>query len=139
MIRQRIGRITAWLGLAALLAGCGGAHVSQASAAAISTAIATGAAVARRAEGDCFTWCARGTQCNPATGLCEPLPCSGGCKEGEVCDSEGPIPKCVPQDVWEQMMIERGLTLPGQQGGTQFYQTGVNDPASPVKQPPPPQ
>ena len=36
------------------------------------------------------------TQCNPTTGLCEPLPCYGQCKKGEVCVEDSAIPKCVP-------------------------------------------
>ena len=52
--------------------------------AAANVAIGAGVAGARRAQGLCYTWCAPGTRCNPVNGLCEPLPCYGQCKKGEV-------------------------------------------------------
>ena len=64
--------------------------------AAANVAIGAGVAGARRAQGMCYTWCAPGTKCNPANGLCEPLPCYGQCKQGEVCVENAAIPKCVP-------------------------------------------
>ena len=77
------------------LAACG-ASGTQILNAAINTSIATGAAVSNRNDGECYTWCAEGTQCNPETGLCESIPCGGKCKPGESCDQSGLVDKCIP-------------------------------------------
>ena len=78
-----------------LLVACG-ASGTQILNAAINTSIATGVAASNRSEGDCYTWCAEGTRCNPETGLCESIPCGGKCKPGESCDRSGLVDKCVP-------------------------------------------
>lgn len=59
-------------------------------------AVAVASSVTRRLEGDCYVPCLRGTQCNKESGLCDPLPCRGECKENERCDESGFIPRCVP-------------------------------------------
>lgn len=65
--------------------------------AAVNTAIAGSVAAARRANGECLTPCTPGTTCNQATGLCDPIPCRGECKLGDVCEVTGLGEKCVPQ------------------------------------------
>ena len=82
-----------------LMSAQGCSHISPAEAALLMTGIAAGASAARRADGDCYTWCAKGTRCNRDTGLCEPLPCQELCKPGEVCDASGAVPRCVPDRV----------------------------------------
>lgn len=84
------------LSLLLLAAGCGPGLGAAAGNAALNTAIAVGAAGARRADGDCFTPCDHGTVCDPETGYCDPLPCGEECDEGERCDLSRPIPRCVP-------------------------------------------
>jgi len=63
----------------------------------LAPALAAGASVQRRLEGDCYVPCLKGTLCNRETGLCETLPCRGECKKGERCDESGVIPKCVAE------------------------------------------
>jgi len=74
-------------------AGCAG---TQALNAAVNSAIAVGVSADRRTDGECYTWCEKGTKCNPKTGMCEPLTCRGECKKGERCDDTAPVPVCVP-------------------------------------------
>ena len=80
--------------LAMLSGGC--AHIGPVEAAVLMTTIAVGTSVARRADGECFTWCPSGTKCNQRSGLCEPLPCNDACKSGEHCDDSRVIARCVP-------------------------------------------
>jgi hypothetical protein len=130
--------ILSWLCIVPCLPGCGAGHgMGPGAAAALSTAIAVGAAGARRAEGDCFTWCGRGTKCNPATGLCEPIACGGECGEGEYCEESGAVPKCVPIDP-NGTNVYDWMKDPSRKSKDYIYQPGTQDPASPVKQPPPP-
>lgn len=93
---------TAWRGgwalaLAMFVSGCGAGTAAAATNAAINTAIAVGASAVRRSRGDCFVPCDHGTECNPETGFCEPLPCGGECSYGERCDTTRPLPRCVPE------------------------------------------
>jgi hypothetical protein len=53
------------------LASCRSTAPHTLGAAAINTALATGAAAAIRAEGGCYAICTNGTACNPRTGMCE--------------------------------------------------------------------
>jgi hypothetical protein len=56
---------------------------------------AAAAGVIRRAGGDCFVACLKGTACNYETGMCDPLPCRGECSATEICDQAGMFAKCV--------------------------------------------
>jgi hypothetical protein len=67
-------------------------------AAAIGTAVALGSAVANKKMGGCYSICDQGYACNPASGLCEQIPC-GGCPADMQCNQEADPPECVPMDV----------------------------------------
>jgi hypothetical protein len=62
----------------------------------LTSAIAVGAAVDRRAEGECYVPCNFGTICNPSTGYCDPLPCRGACAPNEICVVNGDQEQCQP-------------------------------------------
>jgi len=94
--RASLGLIAVLLGVLQLLTAACNAGLNAKQAAALTTAVAVGVSTVRRASGDCFTWCAPGTRCNEATGLCDPLPCWGNCKADEICDASGAVPKCIP-------------------------------------------
>jgi hypothetical protein len=108
MVFKNMKNATCWLAVTLLFGGCRSGMVSPPVAAAIGTAIAVGVAGARRAGGDCYTNCMQGTQCNTATGLCEPSACGQRCKEGERCDISGIVPQCVPEPS-EQISIFQGF------------------------------
>jgi hypothetical protein len=67
----------------ALLSGCGSG--GSAVNAAVNTAVAVGAAAYERSEGGCLSNCVPGTHCNEETGYCDPVPCDGRCRPGEIC------------------------------------------------------
>jgi len=67
----------------------------SAGAAAVMTVIGVGASVAQRKAGGCYADCPPGTTCNRATGYCDELPCRGLCTNGQLCDTSGPLPRCV--------------------------------------------
>ena len=77
------------------LTGCAAAGGAVANAA-INTAIAGTVSGVRRANGDCFTICNPGTQCNKSTGYCDPIPCRGQCRYDEKCQDDAFGGKCVP-------------------------------------------
>jgi hypothetical protein len=68
---------------------------SDAAGAIANVVLASGVGAARVAEGDCFTICGPGTECNPKTKLCDVIPCRGLCGSNEVCDQSGPLDHCV--------------------------------------------
>src|SRR5438105_2526502 len=99
-----------------LLGGCktGGA-TSSAVGAAVMTPLAIGSAAASRAAGNCIAICTAGTACNPATGLCQPLPCRGQCGPEEHCEQTFSEDKCVsggPTSV-ETLAKGKKTTVPG--------------------------
>lgn len=63
----------------------------------IAPAAAAVESIQRRMEGECYVPCLHGTACNPATGMCDALPCRGECKPGEYCDTRGFVDRCVPE------------------------------------------
>lgn len=79
----------------ALLAGCKTASSNTGVGAATTTAVAMGAAAVSRAAGGCIAICTAGTTCNPAKGLCEPVPCRGECGPNEHCEQTFSENKCV--------------------------------------------
>jgi len=79
----------------------------------INVGVAATAAGVRRAQGECYTPCVPGTACNPASGLCDPLPCRGECAPTEWCEKSGPIEHCVNQRAAAQMQIDRPI-VPGE-------------------------
>lgn len=76
------------------LVGCATSSGGKAAGALANAAIASGVGAARVASGDCFTICAPGTECNPKTKLCDPIPCRGLCSSNQICDTSGPIEHC---------------------------------------------
>jgi len=79
----------------ALLAGCKTGSSNTGVGAAATSAVAIGAAAVSRATGGCIAICTAGTSCNPAKGLCEPLPCRGECGPNEHCEQTFSETKCV--------------------------------------------
>jgi len=79
----------------ALLAGCTTGSSNTMAGAAATSAVAIGAAMGSRAAGGCFAVCTAGTACNPANGLCEPIPCRGECAANEHCEQTFSGAKCV--------------------------------------------
>lgn len=59
------------------------------------SAAAIGVAAVERAAGGCIAICTAGTTCNPAKGLCEPLPCRGECGPNEHCEQTFSGSRCV--------------------------------------------
>lgn len=94
-----------------LAIGCG-ASPDTIAAAVITSAVGVTAAGVSRATGGCFASCPVGTTCNEVTGFCEPLPCRGECKEGEVCDEAGPVPKCVARTADIVIETDQGSSPP---------------------------
>jgi len=87
-------------GALALLAGCATGPSptvagNDAAAAVANVVLATGVGAARVAEGACFTICGPGTACNPKTKLCDALPCHDECRSNQICDTSGPLDRCV--------------------------------------------
>lgn len=80
-----------WATVAILTCGCG-----TASNVALNVAIGALVAADRASEGECLTPCVHGTRCNPATRLCERLPCGQDCPLGEQCDELLSPPRCTP-------------------------------------------
>jgi hypothetical protein len=54
----------------------------------------------------CWATCAHGTECNPKTDSCEPIPCGGECEPGLRCDTLLNRPRCVVDDaqlrIWRE-------------------------------------
>jgi hypothetical protein len=78
-----------------LLVGCKTGSSNTGVGAATTSAVALGAAAVSRAAGGCIAICTAGTTCNPAKGLCEPLPCRGECGPNEHCEQTFSENKCV--------------------------------------------
>jgi hypothetical protein len=78
-----------------LLTGCKTGSSNTGVGAATTSAVAIGAAAVSRAAGGCIAICTAGTTCNPAKGLCEPLPCRGECGPNEHCEQTFSETKCV--------------------------------------------
>jgi len=105
------------LALGFALAACAtpGGSGNDAAGALANVAIASGVGAVRVAEGDCFTLCAPETVCNPKTKLCDPLPCRGHCASNEVCDTSGPLDRCVKapgMSVSQEHKVNPDATLP---------------------------
>ncbi|MBL8921247.1 MAG: hypothetical protein JNJ54_20455 [Myxococcaceae bacterium] len=81
-----------WLA-AGLGIGCSAAGAN----AVLNTAVGAAVAGARRSNGECYVPCTPGNVCNPQSGLCEPLPCRGECRFGEVCEQQPTGDRCVPE------------------------------------------
>ncbi len=79
----------------ALVAACKTGSPNTIAGAATTSALAIGAAAVERAAGGCIAICTAGTTCNPAKGLCEPLPCRGECAQNEHCEQTFSGNKCV--------------------------------------------
>ena len=79
----------------ALLAACKTGGSNTMAGAATVSAVAIGTAAVERATGACIAICTAGTTCNPAKGLCEPLPCRGECGPNEHCEQTFSEDKCV--------------------------------------------
>src|SRR6266404_2951353 len=97
-----------------LLAGCATGSSNTADGAGTTSAVAIGLAAAERAAGGCIAMCTAGTVCNPAKGLCEPLPCRGECGPNEHCEQTFSENKCVsggPTSV-ETLVQGKNATLP---------------------------
>lgn len=78
-----------------LVVACQGGGGGQAVNAAMLAANIGVASAVSRSSGGCYTQCAPGTYCDEKTGLCETLPCRGQCREDQMCDSYGLLPRCV--------------------------------------------
>ena len=82
------------LSLSLVAIGCGASSATLVNAA-VNTSVAAGASVARRAGGQCYTWCEEGTRCDPSSGYCVALPCRGRCRAAETCAGKGLEERCV--------------------------------------------
>jgi hypothetical protein len=84
---------------AALLAlgACASSAPNTLPAAIVYTGFAVGAAVARRAAGECYVPCTYGTVCNPKSGLCESAAPDVVCQE-----APGGGTRCVPLQLGKQ-------------------------------------
>jgi hypothetical protein len=83
--------------LLVLTSACPGPYGRNAAVgAAITTGIAATAAGVSRAQGGCYAACPTGTTCNPATGLCDEIPCRGLCDPAEHCEITATSWKCMP-------------------------------------------
>src|SRR6267143_3942726 len=94
-----------------LLAGCATGSSNTAAGAATTSAVAIGLAAAERAAGGCIAMCTAGTVCNPAKGLCEPLPCRGECGPNEHCEQTFSENKCVSGGPTSVEALVKGKTL----------------------------
>lgn len=54
----------------------------------LNAAVGGGVAAYRRSQGECFTPCTPGNQCNQKTGYCEPIPCGGECPRASCVDGQ---------------------------------------------------
>lgn len=95
--------MTGMTSLLRALAGCClfvlGCSVSTSTiiGATVNTAIGVGAAAGSRSQGGCYAVCTVGSTCNPATGMCERVPCGGECPPGETCEDGPTGPRCIAQ------------------------------------------
>ncbi|MFY0570343.1 hypothetical protein ACN28E_41865 [Archangium lansingense] len=78
--------------LSGCIAGAAGGGVLNA---AVNTGIALGASAISRSQGGCYAACPAGTECNEATGYCDPLPCRGECSPFEECIEDKLVYQCV--------------------------------------------
>ena len=78
-----------------VVAGCKTGSSNTGAGAAVTSAVAIGAAAVERKAGGCIAICTAGTTCNPAKGLCEPLPCRGECASNEHCEQTFSGNRCV--------------------------------------------
>lgn len=78
-----------------LASGC----VGQAATVIANTAVAATVSGVRRANGECYTVCNPGSRCNKGTGMCEPIPCAGGCAFDEECQLTPTGEACVPRKI----------------------------------------
>src|SRR5438874_2498518 len=76
------------------LAACAGSTNALVNAL-IGTGMGVTAAAIERSRGNCVAACVYGTTCNHETGLCDPLPCRGECREDEYCDTLRSVQACV--------------------------------------------
>jgi hypothetical protein len=84
-----------WAACVATPLGIGG-DTYQGVNAATNTAIALGAAAAQsHGQPVCPATCKAGAACNPSTGVCEPLPCGGVCRDDEQCNELALVPYCM--------------------------------------------
>ena len=90
--------------------GSGGSAVS----AAVTTAVALGAAGYERSQGGCYSSCVPGTHCNEETGYCDRVPCEGRCREGEVCRETVMGERCEP---WGEFEMQPLGDVPSTSGG----------------------
>ncbi|MGC4114176.1 MAG: hypothetical protein QM765_06035 [Myxococcales bacterium] len=116
--------LTAFL---AASAGCAHGNVGDA---ALMTGIAAASAGISRAAGGCYAACPPGTSCNPATGLCDALPCRGQCGAGQRCE-RSPIEHCV-LDRPAQLQVDR----PVDETGVLVPVSNAPAPAEPPPAPP---
>lgn len=77
--------------IAVLLAGC--------AVPAATSAVAVGVAAHNLEQGRCVSACSPGHRCNGSTGLCEPIPCAGGCPSGEECVRTVGGSRCMPSEL----------------------------------------
>src|SRR5207244_12526137 len=98
-----------------LFAGCKTGSSNTGVGAATTSAVAIGAAAVSRAAGGCIAICTAGTTCNPAKGLCEPLPCRGQCGPNEHCEQTFSENKCVSGGPTSVEALVKGKTPAGPQ------------------------
>ncbi len=98
------------LALAVAGAGAGCAHGNVGDAI-LMTGIALASSGVSRALGGCYAACPPGTTCNPATGMCDTLPCRGQCGPGQRCVLH-PVEHCVLEKP-AQMEIGRPVDQTG--------------------------
>jgi hypothetical protein len=77
-----------------LALGCGTSGATLFGAT-LNTAIGVGAAAGSRAQGGCYATCTAGSTCNPASGMCERVPCGGECPPGESCEDSPTGQRCI--------------------------------------------
>ncbi|MCC6334455.1 MAG: hypothetical protein IT380_10770 [Myxococcales bacterium] len=132
---MRVLGATAALCLATACANSG----SAIAGAVVNTAIATGVAAARRADGQCYTPCNPGTKCNEKTGTCDPLPCGGKCRPDEHCEGHYLGERCMPNVALEILGTSSTGTDPAPAGpadaGTRLPPRSDDVPRAPVQGP----
>jgi hypothetical protein len=93
-----------------LLMGCSGLHQYSGFGLGIGDAVSQGvgqgitSSAVSRASGGCFAQCPASTKCSEASGLCEEVPCRGGCPPTEHCEDDG---RCAPGAKGAQGVIQR--------------------------------
>ena len=104
---RRLQAVCVFLLSSLLLPACGstGGFVT----AAVNTAVAVGAAGYERSQGRCYSSCVPGTRCNEETGYCDPVPCSGRCRPGEICRETAMGEQCEP---WPEIEMQPAEEAP---------------------------